>query len=461
MLPHMGAANSKEGDAPNDMQILQAISDDNGQGKNMYAELLIDPIVKTQFAELHDLLRHNSANDLNYMCRLIAKFQKEKMEVLTIISKLYSDMLKDVVKMDPELKTEEQRFKFLADDQNLLMYFYWVSGSKAPSVTTMLTGQESPEIMKMMAKFVGDLRMRDARSKYYSFKYCQATLFQAAFAFTMWKLAKAFTDTTRLFHRARETVFGSVFKQMQSIVSKYTLDNEVKLDDVDQLQKVARKLMDVKQLAEVREKLDEQKMMSVKDLLVDIMKVDDEIANDPGRILPLPQGYLSGVEITDKGLRSIDRFKPTGFVSELPKRKQRRSESDEEYQKYLEESKELENSITTLASSPDAQAKLGTLIKYFKDLTDRKSDDKKHELKKQIREIDEELDDVRDKIREKRKDGDFDSAKDLEKRRDELEEELQDLKQKVRKQSNSGDKSRKGKKKRGKKGRKGKRDQRD
>lgn len=359
----MGANSSK--DLPADIEILAALSKKDGGVTNDYSDLLLDPIVKRKYSDLYQLVQHNSMNDMNHLTRVVAEFQKEKLPVLLQLSKIYSTMLTQVEKMQPELKTETERFQFLGEDANLVKFFYWQSGSGSPSVATMLTGQESPDILRSLQSFVGDLRVRDAKLRYFQFKYAQAMLFQAAFTQTMWVVASAFVQSTQAFHRVRETAFGSVFKQMSSIVQKYTGADDVRLEDVDKLDKLTKKLSDVKKLAEVRDKLESKKLTSIKDLLQDLINMDSEITADPSKLLPVPPGLMSGIEMTPSGTHSIQYMKPTGYVHNLPPPVPSDFGPDgansEEYKKQLKLYENLNMFIQRSATSPENNE----LLAYF------------------------------------------------------------------------------------------------
>lgn len=361
----MGVNASK--DFPSDSTILSELNKPQKDGTaHKFSELLLDPIVKRKFDDLYQLIQHNSLNDINHLSRAVAGFQKERLPVLLELSKVYSGMLQDVKKMMPELQSDLDRFLFLGEDANLVKYFYWQSGSGSPSVATVLTGQESPEILRSLQTFVSDLRTRDAKMRYFQFKFSQSMLFQAAFAQTMWVLASAFLQSTQTFHRVRETAFGSVFKQLSELIQKYTGSDDVKLQDVDQLDKLIKKMGDVKHLANVREKLEDKKLTSIKDLLQDLIKMDSEISSNPGSLLPVPPAFMTGMEITAEGPRRIGILRPTGYITDVlgsPPTIDKFGGSNEEFQTELKLYRDTSNFLARAAEMPENEA----LMKHVRD----------------------------------------------------------------------------------------------
>jgi hypothetical protein len=321
-----------------------------------FAELLVEPTVKRRFDDLLKLVKHNNRNDINYLARTVAEFQKEKLPVLLGLSKSYTQMLKQVAQMKPEFKSEVECFNFLSDDQNLMKFLYWQTGSDDPVIQSVLTGQESPNLVSSVKGFMNDLHVRDAKLKYFQFKYAQTALFQAAFVQSMWHLANVFVQSTQAFHRLRETVFGSVFKQMTAIVKKYTGADDISLQDVDELDKLTKKLNSVRDMAEIKDKMENQKMTNIKDLLQDLIKMDSEIATQPGLLLPTPPGVVQGLNMKSGEPVTI---KATGYGDwkqflrpETPAKKP--NETDEEYARRVDEIKQVNKSITDAFTKPGA-----------------------------------------------------------------------------------------------------------
>ena len=335
----MGAAESKVfsngAQDPTDEELLKSVAGNkDGVISDKYAGMLLDPVIAGMFEKLYQLVQHNYHNDMNYLTTAVAQSRKEdegtkdkRLPVLVLLSKVYTEMLKDVGNMEKSLPDEDARFLFLGDDENLMKYFYWKSGSgKVPAAAAAapapppssvdgadgpaaLTGNESPLMLSGMAAFAADLKGRDARMRYFQFKFAQATLFQAAFTHIMWGLAKTFVETTQAFHKARETAFGSVFKQMMSIVQKYTSADEMSMKDLDDITKIRDKMESISNLTDVRDRLEKEKVTSLKGLLKDLVNLDSVFGdNDPGRLLPAAPGLMTGVSITDKGAITVDNF---------------------------------------------------------------------------------------------------------------------------------------------------------
>lgn len=378
----MGANASKEDGVPSEVATTLNLMDDTSNDKaQKFSELLVEPAVKRRFDDLLKLVKHNSMNDINYLARNVASFQKEKLPVLLYVSKMYSQMLQEVRKMNPEFKSEGECFNFLADDHNVLKFFYWQSGSDDDAVIQgVIADNKNTKLEEPIKAFMNSLRGREARLRYYQFKYAQTALFQASFVQSMWLLSNVFVQSTQAFHRLRETVFGSVFKQMSAIVQKYTGADDISLKDVDELDKLTKKLNSVRSLSEIKDKMENQKMTSIKELLQDLIKMDSEIVENPDMLLPIPPGVMKGIAIGPSGVQHVQVFKPTGWNKDAVKIEipaQKSDESDDDYKKKVERIQK-QNKLLSEIVTPDNLSQLEALKDMFtKDRKHHHKNDKK------------------------------------------------------------------------------------
>ena len=266
----MGLTGSKEDKTVSDAELLRSL----GGTSSKYGKLLLDPVVQRKFGELYELVDKNRLNDINYLVKQVASFNKEQLPVLQALSDTYEKMLEGAVKLDPVgLKDRTDRFVFLSNDQNIMRYFLFTSGDEGVPMASLLTGHETSPTLHSIKDMVDSLKLRNARLLYYQFKFAQASLFQAAFAQSMWTIATVFVDQTAAFHKARETVFQSVLRQMFGIFNKYAGSQIFTDKEVDDLETIKRKMDDTKKLVSVKDKLDKQKMDSLHSLLGELVQL--------------------------------------------------------------------------------------------------------------------------------------------------------------------------------------------
>jgi hypothetical protein len=296
-------------------------ADANSPWGTKYEGLLLDDITKAKFKTLSDLIRHNNMNDIHHITGYLAKVMKVNSPVLLQLSKMYQTMMDNVGKYKPELQTLEDRFKFLADDKHVLEYFVAAVDDKGPAWQTLLTGREGADVVKELATMLNSIRMREAKAMFFQFKYAQISLFQAAFANCMWDIGAIFVDQTLAFHKARETVFKNVYRQLFAITEKYTGQSTLNMDDIEEIRKMQEKAENAKKVLEIREKLEKQRLTSLKDVFELLLKSDEDggLARDYGKLLPLlrGKGALKGMVLGSDGKPRgyVDNFVPTYWTS--------------------------------------------------------------------------------------------------------------------------------------------------
>jgi hypothetical protein len=322
-------------------------SNANSPWGTKYEGLLLDDITKAKFKTLSDLIRHNNMNDIHHITGYLAKVMKVNSPVLLQLSKMYQNMIDTVSKYKPELQTLEDRFKFLADDKHVLEYFVAAVDDKGPAWQSLLTGREGADVVKELATMLSSMRMREAKAMFFQFKYAQISLFQAAFANCMWDIGAIFVDQTLAFHKARETVFKNVYRQLFAITEKYTGQSTLNMDDIDEIRKMQEKAENAKKVLEIREKLEKQRLTSLKDVFELLLKSDEDggLARDYGKLLPLlrGKGALKGMVIGNDGNPRgfVDNFVPTYWTSinEMKEKIDTLAKSDSNEDKLIAKSK--------------------------------------------------------------------------------------------------------------------------
>jgi hypothetical protein len=283
----------------------------SGWGDN-YEKLLLDPTLKPKFDRLEMLFRRNDMNDINYIAAYIAEVQKKKSPVLIEVSKRYSQMLKDVVQIEPSISTDQDSYKYLADDNNILKFYFTKLQAENQGWKQIFTGNENEDTAKRMTEFMHSMHLHEAKLLFFQFKYAQNMLFQAACSHCTWDIAGLFVDQTLAFHRARESMFKNVFRQIASMTAGYIGMDAINLDDIDEIKKMQGEVDKVKKLYDAREKLEKQRLVSVKDALK-MFIVKSDIGN--GSMLPLLSNgedaqvpaYLSSLNtISEKPVVAVD-----------------------------------------------------------------------------------------------------------------------------------------------------------
>ncbi len=281
----MGGSSSKPLELPKDVP-------------RKYGKLLLEPAVVKKFDALTELVKKNNDNDLHFLTQVITKIHAEQAPLMQKVAGLYESMLQDVIRVRG--MDRDQAYGYLADNKNMQDFFLRMSGGTEGRISDEdyikgPSGSPSGGPIRLdVDRFIDNLRARDAKTRYYQFKFMQATLFQAAFAHAMWEIAKVFVDSTAAFHKSRENVFHSVMKQMFGIINKYTGGDALTVKDMDDIETIRQQMEETQQMLEVRKLLDQQKTLKLQTVLESMAKIDPEgFGADYGKLVPTVTGAKS------------------------------------------------------------------------------------------------------------------------------------------------------------------------
>ena len=279
-----------------------------------YGELLLDPSVKRKFDDLEALVRKNKQNDINYLCFAVKKVLKTTPEWMVQLSANYTQILADVATMDPELTTDSSRYLFLSNDTNLLRYFLFQLTGAAPSLEQVFTGTEGAETVSGLTEMMNGLREREARTRYYQFKYAQAMLFQVAYSQAVYEISTVFVDTTVAFHKTRERAFKSIYSQLIAIINSYVGKPQLAKEDLEAISKMKEKVDQTRQMMNVRKKMETSKTQNLTALLQVLITLDPDMGKDT----PVPGKDLLHMTPTESACKAASPSLQSQIRANLP-----------------------------------------------------------------------------------------------------------------------------------------------